>query len=103
MYYLTGRPLTDHFDSTRSPIDAYHVIPFALHLAAEEISRRVKDRVDEQFQLGIIDEINSLLDGGLSRTSLPFGGLVYRQVLEYLAGVRDAQATRQLIAQENRS
>ena len=43
VYYLTGRPLTDHFDSTRSPIDAYHVIPFALHLAAEEISRRVKD------------------------------------------------------------
>ena len=102
VYYLTGRPLTDHFDSTRSPIDAYHVIPFALHLAAEEISRRVKDRVDEQFQLGIIDEINSLLDGGLSRASLPFGGLVYRQVLEYLDGVRDEQATRELIAQENR-
>ena len=102
VYYLTGLPLTDHFDSTRSPIDAYHVIPFALHLAAEEISRRVKDRVDEQFQLGIIDEINSLLDGGLSRASLPFGGLVYRQVLEYLDGVRDEQATRELIAQENR-
>ena len=102
VYYLTGRPLTDHFDSTRSPIDAYQVIPFALHLAAEEISRRVKDRVDEQFQLGIIDEINSLLDGGLSRAALPFGGLVYRQVLEYLDGVRDEQATRELIAQENR-
>ena len=102
VYYLTGRPLTDHFDSTRSPIDAYHVIPFALHLAAEEISRRVKDRVYEQFQLGIIDDINSLLDGGLSRASLPFGGLVSRQVLEYLDGVRDEQATRDLIAQENR-
>ena len=102
VYYLTGLPLTDHFDSTRSPIDSYHVIPFALHLTAEEISRRVQDRVDEQFQLGIIDEINSLLDGGLSRASLPFGGLVYRQVLEYLDGVRDEQATRDLIAQENR-
>ena len=32
----------------------------------------------------------------------PFGGLVYRQALEHLHGVRDEQATRALIAQENR-
>ncbi|HEY6212816.1 MAG TPA: hypothetical protein VIW45_11045, partial [Vicinamibacterales bacterium] len=32
----------------------------------------------------------------------PFGGLVYRQALEHLHGVRDEAATRALIAQENR-
>jgi tRNA dimethylallyltransferase len=32
----------------------------------------------------------------------PFGGLVYRQVMEMLAGVRDEAATRALIVQENR-
>jgi len=102
VYYLTGRPLTDHFDSTRSPIDSYEIITFGLHLPAEEISRRVRYRVNDQFRRGLIDEIKGLLDGGLSRRSHPFGGLVYRQVLEHLDGVRDGQATRDLIAQENR-
>ena len=32
----------------------------------------------------------------------PFGGLVYRQALEHLHGIRDEAATRALIAQENR-
>ena len=102
VYYLTGQPLTEHFDSTRSPIESYDVITIGLELSLEEISQRVRDRVNKQFQRGIIDEIKNLLDGGLSRDSNPFGGLVYRQVLEHLEGVRDESATRELIAQENR-
>ena len=102
VYYLTGRPLTEHFSSTRSPIESYAVITLGLHLPLEEISRRVRDRVNEQFQRGIIDEIKSLLNDGLPRDAHPFGGLVYRQVLEHLDGVRDESATRELIAQENR-
>ena len=102
VYYLTGRPLTEHFNSTRSPIESYAVITLGLHLPLEEISRRVRDRVNEQFQRGIIDEIKSLLNDGLPRDAHPFGGLVYRQVLEHLDGVRDESATRELIAQENR-
>ena len=102
VYYLTGRTLTEHFDSTQSPIESYDVITLGLHLSLEEIFRRVRDRVNEQFRRGIIDEIKNLLDGGLSRDSHPFGGLVYRQVLEHLDGARDESATRELIARENR-
>ena len=102
VYYLTGRPLTDHFDSTRSPIASYQVITFGLHLPPEEIASRVQYRVADQFQRGLIDEIKNLIDLGLSRESHPFGGLVYRQALEYLDGVRDELATRELIVQENR-
>ena len=36
------------------------------------------------------------------KTARPFGGLVYRQALEHLHGVRDEASTRALIAQENR-
>ncbi len=102
VYYLTGRPLTDHFGSTRSPIESYDVITLGLHLPPVDISQRVRERVNEQFKRGIVDEIKGLLDGGLSRDSHPFGGLVYRQVLEYLDGVRNELETRELIVQENR-
>jgi tRNA dimethylallyltransferase len=58
--------------------------------------------VDEQFGRGLLDEIRTLLARGIPETARPFGGLVYRQALEHLHGVRDEASTRALIAQENR-
>jgi tRNA dimethylallyltransferase len=102
VYFLTGRPLTAHFAATASPLPDLRVIPIALRLPAEQTSARVTRRVDEQFARGLLDEIRTLLARGIPETARPFGGLVYRQALEHLHGVRDEAATRALIAQENR-
>ena len=48
------------------------------------------------------DGFPTLLDRGVPERARPFGGLVYRQALEHLHGVRDEATTRALIAQENR-
>jgi tRNA dimethylallyltransferase len=46
--------------------------------------------------------MHGLLARGIPETARPVGGLVYRQALEHLHGMRDERATRALIAQENR-
>jgi len=102
VYFLTGRPLTAHFAETSPPLPDVPVIPVALRLPADETSARVTRRVDEQFARGLLDEIRTLLARGIPETARPFGGLVYRQALEHLHGIRDEGATRALIAQENR-
>ncbi len=102
VFYLTGRPLTEHFAETASPIPDADVMGIAVRLPAAAISERVTRRVDEQFERGLLDEIRALLSRGIPETARPFGGLVYRQALEHLHGVRDEAATRALIAQENR-
>jgi tRNA dimethylallyltransferase len=102
VFFLTGRPLTEHFAATVSPIPEIEVLPIAVRLPAEETSVRVTKRVDQQFERGLLDEIRALLARGIPETARPFGGLVYRQALEHLHGVRDETATRALIAQENR-
>ena len=102
VYFLTGRALTSHFGETASPIPDVDVVAAALRLPAPEISDRVTRRVDEQFARGLLDEIRTLLARGIPEQARPFGGLVYRQALEHLHGVRDEPATRALIAQENR-
>ena len=102
VFFLTGRPLTAHFAETVSPIPDVTVVPIALRLPASAISDRVTRRVDQQFESGLMDEIRGLLARGVPETARPFGGLVYRQALEYLHGVRDERSTRALIAQENR-
>jgi tRNA dimethylallyltransferase len=102
VFFLTGRPLTAHFADTASPIPDVEVLAIGLRLPPDAISDRVTRRVDEQFARGLLDEIRTLLGRGIPETARPFGGLVYRQALEHLHGVRDEAATRALIAQENR-
>jgi tRNA dimethylallyltransferase len=102
VFFLTGRPLTAHFADTRSPIPDVEVLAIGLRLPAEAISARVTRRVDDQFGRGLLDEIRVLLARGVPETARPFGGLVYRQAMEHLRGVRDEPSTRALIAQENR-
>ena len=102
VFFLTGRPLTSHFADTVSPLSDVDVVAVGLRLPAERIAERVVRRVDEQFERGLLDEIRALLARGLPERARPFGGLVYRQALEHLHGVRDEAATRALIAQENR-
>jgi tRNA dimethylallyltransferase len=102
VYFLTGRPLTDHFAETQPPLPDVEFTAIAVRLPAAAISERVTRRVDAQFARGLLDEIRGLLARGVPETARPFGGLVYRQALEHLHGVRDEAATRALIAQENR-
>ena len=102
VYFLTGRPLTAHFADTQSLLPDFGLLPIGVRLPAAQISARVTRRVDEQFARGLLDEIRTLLARGIPETARPFGGLVYRQALEHLHGVRDEAATRALVAQENR-
>ena len=102
VFFTTGRPLTEHFNQTVSLIHDHQMIPFALRLPAALTAERVARRVDQQFARGIVSEVQGLLAGGVPARARPFGGLVYRQVMEMLAGVRSEAETRALIVQENR-
>jgi tRNA dimethylallyltransferase len=102
VYLSTGRPLTAHFADTRSPVADCEVIAVALRIPPDLTAERVARRVDRQFDRGIVDEVQRLLAAGVPAEARPFGGLVYRQVMEMLRGVRDEAATRALIIQENR-
>jgi tRNA dimethylallyltransferase len=103
VYFQTGKPLTAHFEDTVSPLGKdVQIGAVALRMPAAWLADRLAARVEAQFESGLLDEIRALLASGVPPDARPFGGLVYRQALEHLRGMRDEAATRQLIAQENR-
>jgi tRNA dimethylallyltransferase len=102
VYFLTGRPITAHFADTASPLPEYEVVSFALTIPPELTAARVATRVEAQFKQGLLDEIRRILADGIPESAHPFTGLVYRQAIELLHGVRDEAATRELIVRENR-
>jgi tRNA dimethylallyltransferase len=101
VYLLTGRPLTAHFGDTTSPIAGVGLLTIGVDLPREELWPRVARRVDDQFSRGVVEEVKRLLSAGVPRTAHAFSGLVYRQIVEMLDGVRDEAATRELIVREN--
>ncbi len=102
VYRLTGRTLTDHFATTRSPLGPRTFLSIGLTLPGEELTRRIRERVDRQFARGLLDEIRRLLASGVPEMARPFGALGYRQGLELIRGVRDEPATRDLIVRKTR-
>ena len=102
VYRLTGRSLTSHFSETRSLIEGWNVISIVLTLPWVDLIKRLTRRVEAQFEGGLIGEIHDLLSSGVPASAPPFGGLVYRQALEYIAGVRSEIDTKELIVRENR-
>jgi tRNA dimethylallyltransferase len=103
VYFQTGKPLTAHFADTVSPLGADIVVTaLALRMDASQLAERLGRRVAAQFKAGLLEEVQGLLARGVPPTARPFGGLVYRQVMDYLRGVRSLEATRDLIVQENR-
>lgn len=99
---VTGVPMTTHFAETISPIADYDVLAIGVRLPSADTAARVARRVEQQFDRGVVDEVRRLLAAGVPSTAQALGGLVYRQVVEMLAGVRDEAATRELIVRENR-
>jgi tRNA dimethylallyltransferase len=103
VYFQTGKPLTAHFADTVSPLGSdVSITALALRMDPAALGDRLARRVDAQFAAGLLDEVTRLLASGVPTSARPFGGLVYRQIIDYLAGVRDLATTRDLIVQENR-
>jgi tRNA dimethylallyltransferase len=102
VWLLTGEALSTHFAGTRSPLPEYDVCAIGLRLPSDDIASRVARRVEAQWARGVVDEVRGNLAAGIPRAANPFGGLVYRQILEMLDGVRDEAETRALIVRENR-
>jgi tRNA dimethylallyltransferase len=101
VYLLTGRPLTAHFEATSPPIAGLDVLAFGLQTPRADAAARIARRVDEQFARGVVDEVRDLLAADVPITAHAFSGLVYRQVVELLQGVRSEADTRALIVREN--
>jgi tRNA dimethylallyltransferase len=104
VHHVTGGPISQmqrQFGEGR-PAEACRV--FVVDWPKEELEKRIRDRVDAMFAAGLVDEVKRLLpsreesaekESQLSRTARQAVG--YREVIEFLQGVRDLPATIELV------
>jgi tRNA dimethylallyltransferase len=72
--------------TTRAPALALEASVFGIRWERRELRRRITQRLARRLQRGLIDEVQRLLDGGLTPDQLIFYGLEYRFVTQHLRG-----------------
>ncbi len=71
--------------STATPLDAQI---YCIDIPRDERRRRISLRLDERLRQGMVEEVQSLLAGGLTSEQLIYYGLEYKYVTEYVIGKR---------------
>ena len=88
VYYETGKTMTQHNLETQCVPMRYEPIYIGLaYEDREEMKRIIDQRVDQMVADGLFDEVASLLDSGVSRTSTAFAAIGYKEALAYLDGL----------------
>lgn len=86
VHAATGRPISEHFRATESPVRGRTVIRLGLTLDRETLVRRIDDRVERMFARGLVEEVRGLIERGVPESSPPFRALGYSHVLRLLKG-----------------
>ncbi len=87
VYRETGKTLTQHNWETQQIPPRYRPCWLGLDFYDRaDLYRRIDLRVDRMLDLGLLEEIQSLLDSGLAPGSTAFQAIGYKEFLDYLKG-----------------
>ena len=96
VYYETGETITEHDRRSRAIPPKYTPLWLGLDFAERaELYDRIDRRVDIMLEMGLVEEIRSLLDSGLPEKATALQAIGYKEFVDALAGratIADAAA-----------
>ncbi|MDI6794440.1 MAG: tRNA (adenosine(37)-N6)-dimethylallyltransferase MiaA [bacterium] len=96
VYYLTGQPIS-YLQAQKTTRKNYSVLMIALLREREELFTRIRERIEQMVQTGLVDEVQQLLDQGFDPGLRSMEGLGYREIVGYLKGEYDLSEARAII------
>ena len=86
-YFLINNALiSEHNELQRKKTSPYDFRFFVLNPKRDILYDRINKRVDKMVEKGLVDEVKSLIESGLSIDSISMQGIGYKEIVEYLEG-----------------
>jgi len=100
----TGRKFSDAVkEDMESATDSpYEFLQFGLDMDRELLYDRINRRVDQMIADGWVDEVQGLLDSGLTVNEKPMTGLGYRSIVSFLRGETSLDEAVELVKRDTR-
>ena len=102
VYELTGKPISALQQQWKTDEPRYPFRAFGLNTPRETLYRRIEDRVDQMVEVGLIEEVKGLLDQGYPRNCVAMQSFGYKELIEYLDGIRTVDEAIALLKQNTR-
>lgn len=81
----------------------YNALVVGLTMNRAELYKRIDERTEKMFSAGLVEEVQNLLNSGVSANSQAMLGIGYRQVTEYLQGKSSLEETISKVSQATRN
>lgn len=85
VYELTGRPMSAQVSVEPSVLGTDYTL-LGLTMPRDQLYARLDARVDRMLQLGLVQEVQDLLERGYSRTLTSLQAIGYKEIIAHLAG-----------------
>ncbi len=86
-YFLINNALiSEHNELQRKKTSPYDFRFFVLNPKRDILYDRINKRVDKMVERGLVDEVKSLIESGLSIDNISMQGIGYKEIVEYLEG-----------------
>lgn len=99
VYHKTGIPMSQHQKKAAPP---YRILQIGLTLPRETLYQRIDRRIEHMLEMGLLDEVQRLVQAGYGWDLPAMSGLGYRQIGQYLRGEVSLEEAVALIKKETR-
>jgi len=97
----TGEGIRE-FSQSFKPTKDYKCILIGLTRDRRELYRRIDERVDLLMEAGLVQEVRSLLDRGLTENNISMKGIGYKEIIAYLHGAYSLDEAVRLVKRNTR-
>lgn len=85
-----------------TPYPKYDSVLICLDRNRDELYKRIDERAEAIFNAGLVDEVKSLMEMGLTDDDISMKGIGYKEVINYLNGEYDLDEAVRLVKRNSR-
>lgn len=86
VYESTGQPISTHHSHHGFSDRPYPLLKYGLYMDRQRLYERINRRVDKMLEMGLLGEVQALLDRGYHRNLNSMSSIGYRHMVSYLQG-----------------
>ena len=101
-YKLTGEKISVHNKTQSEKESPFNFAYFVLNEDRDSLYKKIDKRVDIMFENGLVGEVKSLKNMGLSKDNTSMLALGYKEVLDYLNGEISLDEAKEIIKRDTR-